>query len=596
VRAISFGGFLVLCLGWVGVGCEVGDSGDLDRNTLRAPIINGNLDTTHDAVVAVFLGMGACSGTIIHRDGGNAWVLTAAHCVTPNPPQAVAQGDDYDNPVATYPVADYAYHPAYSGPGGLFDFAVVRITGATAATPVIPALTPAEDTLAAGTLVRHLGYGITSYPSGYTTERHETTNTVNSVSASYFDYLQPTSGPCSGDSGGPALTVGGAERVAGVISGGDQTCSQYGVSGRVSAVYDSFIMAFINGTPITMTCDECFTGATSGSGACTAQVNACFANADCDALVSCIDPCVTQPCVQGCITAHPSGYTLYRAIYDCVCTTACTTACAGDALCTRGQGEPCSTGTDCDSGFCADGVCCSETCLGQCEACDRAGSIGLCGAVVGAPHGSRPACADDGSVCGGSCNGTVRTDCTYPDENSPCRALGCVDGVATPLAACDGAGSCPPATPVSCAPYLCNGDVCATYCVSGTDCVAGYLCEGGVCVGTGCVGDEDCPGDLVCLDGTCGEPECRTNDDCAAGALCDGGVCVEAECVTDSDCTGGLVCRDNDCVVAPSMSPGGCTCSAAGGPPPLPLIIFVLAGLLCRHRNVRQQQAHRSER
>lgn len=576
MRTIRLCGCLLLFLWGAGVGCEASGSGELGHETLRAPIINGNLDTTHHAVVAVFLSMGACSGTIIHRDGGNAWVLTAAHCVTPNAPVSVAQGDDYTSPVATYPVVDYAYHPAYSGPGGLFDLAVVRVTGATASTPVIPALTPAEDILAAGTQVRHVGYGVTSYPSGYTTERHETINTINAVAAYHFDYLQPTTGPCSGDSGGPALTVGGTERVAGVISGGDQTCSQYGVSGRVSAVYNSFILPFINGTPITMTCDECFTGATSGSGACTAQVNACFADTDCDALVSCIDPCVTQTCVQGCITAHPSGYTLYRAIYDCVCTTGCPTVCAGDDLCTRGLGEPCSTPTVCDSGSCADGVCCTEDCEGQCEACDRAGSLGFCGAVQGAPHGSRPACADDGSVCGGTCNGSFRSGCTYPDETSPCRALGCADGVATPVAVCDGAGSCPPSVPVSCAPYLCNGDVCATYCVSGTDCVAGHVCEGGICVGTDCVGDEDCPGDLVCLDGTCGEPECQTHTDCVGDALCDGGVCVEAECVVDDDCTGGLICRSNACVTPPSVSPGGCSCAVAEGPPPLPLLLFVL--------------------
>ncbi len=523
--------FLV-CLGLLAVSCQAGDSSEPKHQSVTAPIINGNLDTTHDAVVAVLLGIGACSGTIIHRDGANAWVLTAAHCVTPSAPQSVAQGDDYSSPTVTYPVADYAYHPAYSGQGGLYDIAVVRITGATAATPVIPAMTPAEDNLAVGTQVRHVGYGITWYPSGYTSERHETINTINSLAVSYFDYLQPNSGPCTGDSGGAALTVAGAERVVGVIFGGEESCTQYGLSGRVSAVYDSFILPFINGTPITMTCDECFTGATSGAGACAGHVNSCFADAECDAYVSCINACLTQGCVVDCASAHLSGFELYRNIHECVCTTGCPSVCAGDDMCTRELGEPCGAGSDCGSDVCIDGVCCDAACDGQCEACDSAGSLGSCVAIEGAPHGARPACVDDGSVCGGECNGSLRSGCTYPGEDSPCRALGCEAGMATLVTACDGAGTCPPSETISCAPYLCNGDICATSCISGTDCVAGHECDGGSCVGTDCTVDTDCPAPLIC--------------------------------------------RSNRCETPPSVSPGGCSCTSTGGDPAAPLVFFVL--------------------
>ncbi len=587
--SMRIGGVLLLCLGVLGVlagGCDFSDSETLEPKKLQAPIINGNLDTTHGAVVAVFLGMGVCSGTIIHRDGANAWVLTAAHCVTPSAPQSVAQGDDHSSPVIIYPVADYAYHPAYGGPGGLYDFAVVRITGATASTPVIPAMTPAEDNLAVGTQVRHVGYGITSYPNGYTTERHETINTINTIAVSYFDYLQPTSGPCSGDSGGAALSVGGTERVVGVISGGDQTCSQYGLSGRVSAVYDSFILPFINGTPITMTCTECFTGATSGTDTCAGVVESCYDDVDCDAYAGCINQCQTQTCVIGCAADHLAGYELYRDIYDCVCATACPTVCAGDDMCTRSLGMPCGVGGQCGSGLCVDEVCCSETCDGQCEACDIAGSVGNCRPVDGAPHGARPTCVDDGSVCGGECDGSFRSGCIYPSEISPCRALGCAAGVATLLAACDGAGTCPPSETSSCAPYLCNGDICATSCVSGTDCVVGYVCDGGICVGVDCTVDADCPDALVCRDGTCGEPECLIHSDCVGDALCEDGACIEVECVVDADCAAGLVCGRHVCEVPPSLSPGGCGCAAAGTSPGLPPVLFLLclAWILVRRR------------
>jgi cysteine-rich repeat protein len=76
---------------------------------------------------------------------------------------------------------------------------------------------------------------------------------------------------------------------------------------------------------------------------------------------------------------------------------------------------PCSDGSECESGYCVDGVCCDSACTGQCEACDV--MPGICTGVVGAPHGSRPACAGGGTVCGGACDGTNRTACDYADTS-----------------------------------------------------------------------------------------------------------------------------------------------------------------------------------
>src|SRR5262245_10457638 len=66
-------------------------------------IIGGNLDTTHQAVVAVYQESSTdgaiCSGTFIKTDPTTkvGYVLTAAHCVQSSlPPVIVLQGDDYN--------------------------------------------------------------------------------------------------------------------------------------------------------------------------------------------------------------------------------------------------------------------------------------------------------------------------------------------------------------------------------------------------------------------------------------------------------------------------------------------------------------------
>jgi hypothetical protein len=63
-----------------------------------------------------------------------------------------------------------------------------------------------------------------------------------------------------------------------------------------------------------------------------------------------------------------------------------------DDACELSQGAPCLDDGGCATGFCVDGVCCLSECGEQCEACDVAGSVGTCVPVIGAPHGGRAAC------------------------------------------------------------------------------------------------------------------------------------------------------------------------------------------------------------
>jgi hypothetical protein len=333
----------------------------------RSPIVSGSPDTTHQAVVAVLGTQSACTGTIIQLNGSIGYALTAAHCCSSgSPPKYIVQGDDYNAQGTTvYPVSEFKAHPTYDSqnPGSPGDFCVVRFSGATAQTPVIPAMTQALDDLAKGVQVEVVGYGLTSAQDPGNSLRRHANVTLDNVSTLQFGFSYNPSGICSGDSGGPALrVVGGKEYVAGVASFSDKNCTQYGGEGRVSAVYDSFIMNYINGLPTTVTCDECFASSQSGSGACVGTVDACLNHTACNSLVTCFNKCPDndQACLQACADADPSGLTKYFAIFDCMCTMACPSEC-GDTPTCKDLGPNCgfsAQDTACDT--CMHTTCCTE--------------------------------------------------------------------------------------------------------------------------------------------------------------------------------------------------------------------------------------------
>ena len=234
-----------------------------------ARIINGQLDFEHDAVVALFTGQSGCTGTIVHQADGHVYVLTAAHCFQFGAIEYVVVGDNYNSPDATaLLVNDYQVHSQFSQQNLSYDFAMVRASSFQFQASVIPPLPPSLDTIQTGTPVEHVGYGVTSYPNGSTTQRHRTTGQIAQAATLQISYNQPQSGPCSGDSGGPNLVeIGGQEYVGGVTSYGDEGCAIQGVSGRVSAIYNSFIVPFIGEDPLASTSASSSTAATTTSGA-----------------------------------------------------------------------------------------------------------------------------------------------------------------------------------------------------------------------------------------------------------------------------------------------------------------------------------------
>ncbi len=152
-------------------------------------------------------------------------------------------------------------------------------------------------------------------------------------------------------------------------------------------------------------------------------------------------------------------------------------------------GAACMAATDCASGLCVDGICCDSPCSGSCEACDRQDRKGTCSPITGAPRGGRAPCTGQGTACAGSCDGMDGSRCAYPGSDQECAAGKCTAGVATTRSVCNGAGACLPGAEVSCAPFTCDGAICAGGCGVGRPCAAGSFCDGGRCFPVKASGD-----------------------------------------------------------------------------------------------------------
>jgi hypothetical protein len=338
-------------------------------------IINGQVDTTHQAVVAVAMQSATesalCSGTIVKTDPARhiGWVLVAAHCVNEIPPVAVLQGNDFQAPARIlYDVLDYKADSRYpNNPGSPYDFAVIRILGVDASTPTIP-LVSADDGLSAGSAVLSVGYGRTTLmsagPADDNSVRHHVAKQLGQV-GQMLSYDMQSDGICSGDSGGPVLvTTGGVEKVAGVHSYVEGDCDGTGVSGRVS-----FDLSFINGELAkALPADSCaLCTKTQGSGnlTCASLSSDCLADTQCAGYYDCI----SSKSAAACAKQFPKGEGPYSAAVNCACDQACTTQCAGALQCASvpkcgykqaaGACATCTESSCCDEELAcaADGTC-----------------------------------------------------------------------------------------------------------------------------------------------------------------------------------------------------------------------------------------------
>jgi hypothetical protein len=331
-------------------------------------------------------------------------------------------------------------------------------------------------------------------------------------------------------------------------------------------------------TPVT----SCGTdGKCDGNGACEYYAQGTSCGATCTANIPDPEICNgTGMCVVTVVSRTPpcTPYLCKNGVCDTSCTT--TADCDPTGWCSAGQcvpkvtqGQPCTTTDACASpAVCVDGVCCDSACSGQCQACDVAGSAGMCTPITGAPHGSRPTCTGLGTACAGACDGvTSTTACQYPGASKSCGTM-CTGATETD-SVCDGMGDCVAQKPNSCpGGYACNGMKCAVACTTDNDCTAGFACTQGQC--TPKAGAKCDPDEHTLIDPGGGRHDCSPY--VCAGAAC------KMPCASLMDCVSPNVCNaSGECIAAPTGqtgSSGGCSVgpSRRSSPDVLPMLLASL--------------------
>lgn len=344
-------------------------------------------------------------------------------------------------------------------------------------------------------------------------------------------------------------------------------------------------------------------GTCDGAGACRLYSNGTVCGE-----TTCIGNTQVGFACDGAGTCDPGANT-DCGLYQCsagMCPTSCDddSVCVVDAYCDEMQrecrgkganGTPCADGRTCLSGFCVDGVCCTSSCAGQCEACDVVTAPGICTPVTGAPHGDRPSCpgADSEDPCGARiCSGSESTtSCEgYVGLEVECRPASCAGGVETRRARCNGTGVCPDSKTRQCEPFVCSETSCLESCSTDDDCVDDTRCDA---ASGRCVTGGSCDGNY-----TITFPEGRV--EICAPYRCDAaGNCINA-CNETSDCIDGYVCDtalgQGTCVVptaaaSESSQDAGCGCSVPNSsrlPRPWWLLLPLIVGASRRMRRSRQ--------
>jgi MYXO-CTERM domain-containing protein len=394
---------------------------------------------------------------------------------------------------------------------------------------------------------------------------------------------------CSGSSGTcPGLCADDDDCVATAYCNPSQACTPKKVNGLSCAA-----------------ANECTSGACADGVCCTSD---CSGGCDACNLPSSVGTCTLLP-VGSAGAPSCAPYVCDGSAASCPVSCVASSDCAPNHYCSplgtclpqQGGGTSCSAPHQCATGLCVDDYCCDAACDEACDACNLAGTEGVCSirsmGEIGTPSCAPYVCDGSAAPCPGSCVSDV--DCS-PDhfcdasqqcvpelaQGEPCTAPEqcstgfCVDGTCCDTAcdascdACGDAGSVGTCTIVSagaagapsCEPFVCDGQspACPTACETKDDCSTGFFCDpAGACsflypLGELCDDASVC-GSGYCVDGVCCDTACgaSSGDDCQAcsvdqGASADGfcdllgaaHVCRSAESACDAEetCDGGLDC------------------------------------------------------
>jgi MYXO-CTERM domain-containing protein len=255
-------------------------------------------------------------------------------------------------------------------------------------------------------------------------------------------------------------------------------------------------------------------------------------------------------------------------------------SCDAAGACRKKNGIGCANGSECVSGNCADGVCCSSACNGACERCDSSESPGTCSYVAGsAHHGS----CSGAPPCGATCPGDS-PDCVYPTGSS-CGSS-CTDARIT-ASACNGNGQCETSAPKDCpSGYACrDAQQCAVACEDSTLCSGKLICRAGACVEPS----------ATCKDATTRLDENNQTQSCGEYA-CRAGKCLNT-CGSPQDCAANLICDSSrHCVRSvanPEADGSGCGCRTSSGGSKLSALFGLAALVLARSRRVARAERRR---
>jgi hypothetical protein len=286
-----------------------------------APIVNGEIDDEHPAVVALTLdGFAFCSGTLVQP----TLVITAAHCIHPE-----SVGDRVDD------IEVFFGTDVHSGEGtfvdviqGVFkedwylddpnlddDIAILRLREPGPAEPLLLGPLPGLETK-----VTIVGFGITSEDGNDSgTKRVGMARIIESYQK-VFILEDDEAATCSGDSGGTTIQrVSGVEYLIGVHTRSD--CLEGMVEERIDAHLEGFLAPFLEEP----TCEP--------DGQCALDCGApdldcpCLDDGHCTA--DCTDPARDADCDPAC--APNNGCATDCPIPDPDCP-----LCVGDGVCEQG--------------------------------------------------------------------------------------------------------------------------------------------------------------------------------------------------------------------------------------------------------------------